>query len=82
MTAPRDPKPTVNFIDVYCSYYQDLFPEVNTPDSFVEGCRKAIHRIECRCNQNKLHPMDSLKNIVTGLLSTAGHFTNLSERSF
>jgi hypothetical protein len=54
---------------------------VNTPDSFGEGCRKAIHRIECRCNQNTLHPMDSLKNIVTGLLNTAGHFTNLSERS-
>jgi hypothetical protein len=27
----------------------------NTPDSFVEECRKAIHRIECRCNQNTLH---------------------------
>jgi SRSO17 transposase len=38
MTAPRDPKPTVNFIDVYCSYYQDLFPEVRSFENF-----KALH---------------------------------------
>lgn len=38
MTAPRDPKPTVNFIDVYCAYYQDLFPEVRSFENF-----KALH---------------------------------------
>jgi SRSO17 transposase len=38
MTAPRDPKPTVNFIDVYCTYYQDLFPEVRSFENF-----KALH---------------------------------------
>jgi SRSO17 transposase len=38
MTAPRDPKPTVDFIDVYCTYYQDLFPEVRSFENF-----KALH---------------------------------------
>jgi SRSO17 transposase len=38
MTAPRDSKPTVNFIDVYCAYYQDLFPEVRRLENF-----KALH---------------------------------------
>jgi SRSO17 transposase len=38
MTVPRDPKPTVNFIDVYCAYYQDLFPEVRSFENF-----KALH---------------------------------------
>jgi SRSO17 transposase len=38
MTAPRDPKSTVNFIDVYCAYYQDLFPEVRSFENF-----KALH---------------------------------------
>jgi SRSO17 transposase len=36
MTAPRDPKPTVDFIDVYCSYYQDLFPEVRSFENFKD----------------------------------------------
>jgi hypothetical protein len=40
MTAPRDPKPTVNFIDVYCAYYKDLFPEVRSFESF-----KALHLV-------------------------------------
>jgi SRSO17 transposase len=34
MTAPRTPKPTVNFIDRYCEGYQDLFPEVRSFESF------------------------------------------------
>jgi len=34
MTAPRNPKPTVSFIDSYCADYQDLFPEVRTFESF------------------------------------------------
>lgn len=34
MTAPRDPKPTVSFIDRYCVPYQDLFPEVRSFESF------------------------------------------------
>ncbi len=34
MTAPRNPKPTVNFIDRYCEDYQDLFPEVRSFESF------------------------------------------------
>ncbi|WP_404789251.1 transposase [Altericista sp. CCNU0014] len=38
MTAPRDPKPTVNFIDVYCAYYQNLFSGVRSFENF-----KALH---------------------------------------
>jgi SRSO17 transposase len=38
MTAPRDPKPTVTFIDTYCTYYRDLFPEVRSFENF-----KALH---------------------------------------
>jgi SRSO17 transposase len=34
MTAPRDPQPTVSFIDAYCAYYQNLFPEVRSYESF------------------------------------------------
>lgn len=34
MTAPRNPKATIDFIDVYCSFYQDLFPEVRSFESF------------------------------------------------
>ena len=34
MTAPRDPKPTVSFIDTYCAYYKNLFPEVRSFESF------------------------------------------------
>ena len=34
MTAPRNPKPTVSFIDSYCGYYQELFPEVRSFESF------------------------------------------------
>ena len=34
MTAPRDPKPTVSFIDSYCDYYRKLFPEVRSFESF------------------------------------------------
>jgi len=34
MTAPRDPKPMVSFIDSYCAYYQNLFPEVRSFESF------------------------------------------------
>ena len=36
MTEPRDPKPTVDFIDVYCAYYQDLFPEVRSFENFKD----------------------------------------------
>jgi len=34
MTAPRAPKPMVSFIDSYCAYYQNLFPEVRSFESF------------------------------------------------
>ncbi len=34
MTAPRAPKPTVSFIDSYCVYYKNLFPEVRSFESF------------------------------------------------
>jgi len=34
VTAPRNPKPTVSFIDSYCGYYQELFPEVRSFESF------------------------------------------------
>jgi len=37
--------------------------------------KKAAHRIECECNQ-LIAAMDSLTQILTGLLETAGHFVN------
>jgi hypothetical protein len=40
MTASRDPKPTVDFIDVYCTYYQDLFPEVRSFANSYKNLRK------------------------------------------
>jgi hypothetical protein len=34
---PRDAQPTVTFIDKYCNYDKDLFPEVRSYESFKEG---------------------------------------------
>lgn len=34
MTAPRAPKPTVTLVDSYCGYYQNLFAEVRSFESF------------------------------------------------
>ena len=31
---PRTPEPTIPLVDQYCAYYQDLFPEVRTYESF------------------------------------------------
>jgi hypothetical protein len=30
MSVPRAPKATVGFVDQYCAYYQELFPEVRS----------------------------------------------------
>ena len=27
MSVPREPKPTVSFVDQYCAYYREVFPE-------------------------------------------------------
>lgn len=34
MVEPRQPIPTVKFIDEYCQYYQNLFPEVRSFEAF------------------------------------------------
>jgi hypothetical protein len=30
MSVPREPKATVSFVDQYCAYYRDVFPEVRS----------------------------------------------------
>jgi SRSO17 transposase len=32
---PRAPKATVGFVDQYCAYYRDLFPEVRSFEYFT-----------------------------------------------
>jgi SRSO17 transposase len=32
---PRAPKPTVGFVDQYCAYYRDVFPEVRSFEQFT-----------------------------------------------
>lgn len=34
MVEPRQPIPTIKFIDEYCQYYQNLFPEVRSFEAF------------------------------------------------
>ena len=34
MSAPREPKATVTFVDQYCAYYRDVFPEVRSFEHF------------------------------------------------
>jgi SRSO17 transposase len=34
MSVPRAPKSTVGFIDQYCTYYQEVFPEVRSFEQF------------------------------------------------
>jgi SRSO17 transposase len=36
MVEPRPAKPTVQFIDKYCQWYQALFPEVRSFESFKQ----------------------------------------------
>ena len=36
MTAPRDPKPMVDFIGVSCAYCQDLLPEARSFENFKD----------------------------------------------
>src|SRR5262245_26878436 len=35
MSMPRAPKPTVGFVDQYCAYYRDIFPEVRSFEQFT-----------------------------------------------
>ena len=35
MSMPRAPKPTVGFIDQYCAYYRNVFPEVRSFEQFT-----------------------------------------------
>lgn len=35
MSMPRAPKATVGFVDQYCAYYRDGFPEVRSFESFT-----------------------------------------------
>ena len=34
MVEPRLPRPTVKFVDEYCQWYQQLFPEVRSFEAF------------------------------------------------
>ena len=34
MSVPRAPKPTIGFVDQYCAYYQEVFPEVRSFEQF------------------------------------------------
>ena len=34
MSVPRAPKPTVGFVDQYCAYYHEVFPEVGSVEQF------------------------------------------------
>ena len=36
MVEPRSAKPTVQFIDDYCQWYQSLFPEVRSFEAFKQ----------------------------------------------
>ena len=35
MSMPRAPKTTVRFVDQYCAYYRDVFPEVRSFAQFT-----------------------------------------------
>ena len=35
MSIPREPKATVRFVDQYCAYYRDVFPEVRSFEHFT-----------------------------------------------
>jgi SRSO17 transposase len=35
MSLPRVPKTTVRFVDQYCAYYRDVFPEVRSFEQFT-----------------------------------------------
>ena len=35
MSVPREPKATVSFVDQYCTYYRDVFPEVRSFEYFT-----------------------------------------------
>ena len=35
MSVPRAPKPTVGFVDQYCAYYREVFPEVRSFEQFT-----------------------------------------------
>lgn len=34
MTQPRDPKPSIKFVDEYCAIYRNIFPEVRSFENF------------------------------------------------
>jgi len=36
MVEPRPAKPTVQFVDEYCQWYQPLFPEVRSFEAFKQ----------------------------------------------
>ena len=47
MVEPRPVKPTVQFVDEYCQWYQPLFPEVRSFEAFKQlhlGVISAVNR--------------------------------------
>ncbi len=34
MTQPRNPKPSIKFVDEYCAIYRNIFPEVRSFENF------------------------------------------------
>jgi len=73
MTQPRDPKPSVKFVDEYCAIYQNLFPEVRSFESFrnlhlgiiSEIKRKSLPEIARICRIGKLSIITPFFNRVT-----------------
>lgn len=66
MVEPREPKPTLRFIDEYCQWYQSLFPDVRSFEAFKhlhvgmlsEVKRKTLPAIAKVCglnNEQSLH---------------------------
>jgi SRSO17 transposase len=56
MTKPRDPVPTVAFVDEYCAHYRSVFPNVRQVEQFThlelglvaETKRKSLPRLAQR----------------------------------
>ena len=74
MTAPRLPKPTVNFIHTYCGDYQDLFPEVRSFESFKNLHLGMIqgHFILDVCNEFRRFQPSKLKFLKPGTAHSRG----------
>ncbi len=63
MVEPREPLPTVEFVDEYCQWYQPLFPEVRSFEAFKhlhvgmisELKHKSLQSARQGCVEKKFH---------------------------